>query len=180
MQESTQHAWRFIVLGTVALAALNTLGDWIWAVYIPRGQMIHGVVHGAVLWMALGIVLGQAAGTTRAVWRGVSGQLVIGLLVSASFYPLFRLIGWTAMVIDWMLLWILTGWLNRWLRESREPLSRSVIRGVMAAVFSGLAFYAVSDIWTTAHEGGYLWNFACWLFAFFPGLFAMLHPWPKR
>ena len=105
---------------------------------------------------------------------------VIGLLVSASFYPLYRLIGWTAMVIDWMLLWVLTGWLNRWLRDNHEPLSRAVIRGVAAAIFSGLAFYAVSDIWTTAHEGGFLWNFACWLLAFFPGLFAMLHPWPKR
>ncbi|MEO1370088.1 MAG: hypothetical protein AAFX50_23140, partial [Acidobacteriota bacterium] len=49
-----------------------------------------------------------------------------------------------------------------------------------AAVGSGLAFWAISDIWTKAQPGGpnYLWHFACWSFAFFPGFAALLLPLP--
>jgi len=41
---------------------------------------------------------------------------------------------------------------------------------------SGLAFWAVSGIWTRHDPGGpnYAYNFACWTLAFLPGFLALL------
>jgi hypothetical protein len=54
-------------------------------------------------------------------------------------------------------------------------LGRATIRGLGAAVLSGLAFYLISGIWTRHDPGGpnYAWNLVAWSFAFFPG-FAVL------
>ena len=49
-------------------------------------------------------------------------------------------------------------------------------RGVIAAVLSGLAFYAISGIWTgpSAHEApNVAVHFAAWTFAFLPGFLAL-------
>jgi hypothetical protein len=47
---------------------------------------------------------------------------------------------------------------------------------VLAAVGSGLAFWAISGIWTRHEAGGprYAYNFACWTLAFLPGFLALL------
>ncbi len=52
---------------------------------------------------------------------------------------------------------------------------RTLLRGVSAAIGSGLAFWAISGIWTDpAADPSYLWRFACWTFAFLPGFLALL------
>ena len=50
------------------------------------------------------------------------------------------------------------------------------MRGVLAALTSGLAFYAISGIWTNPAPGGpnYAYNFLCWTIAFLPGFAALL------
>lgn len=171
--------WRPALLGALFLAFLSTLGDWIWDRWIPAGQVIHGVVHGAVIFAALGLVLGLAArhrgGGARVVGRAVGGEVVLGILVSASFYPLYSGLGAAALFITWMGLWLGTAGIQRWVDPAPEGLPKTLLRGCAAAVVSGLAFWAVSGIWTAPPPGGpnLPWNFLCWTFAFAPGFLAL-------
>ncbi|MEM9595665.1 MAG: hypothetical protein AAGD06_15440 [Acidobacteriota bacterium] len=170
------------LVGALVLAALSTFGDWVWAEFIPQDKGIHGVVHGAVIFAAIGAVLGWAAGSTDALRRAVLGQIALGVVVSASFYPLYHLVGIASLFLTWMALWLGTAWLQRWVRDQDETARRALIRGLVAAVASGLAFYAISGIWTRPDPEGpnYVWHFLCWAFAFLPGFLALFLGSPRR
>lgn len=182
MPEQSFNGVRAALLGSLFLAILSTMGDWIWAQWIPAGKMIHGVVHGAVIFAALGLVLALAAGgrgaarTGGAVGRAVLAELVLGVAISASFYPLYRWVGLASLFITWMALWLGTAMVARWLDADRRSISQALARGSIAAVLSGLAFWAVSGIWTNpASDGPNLaWHLLCWFVAFLPGFAALL------
>ena len=73
-----------------------------------------------------------------------------------------------------MLLWLLFGALEAWLRHAPMASGPVLMRGLAAAVLSGGAFYLVSGMWTDHSAPNYLMNFASWTFAFFPGFAALL------
>jgi hypothetical protein len=51
----------------------------------------------------------------------------------------------------------------------------ALVRGALAAVGSGMAFWAVSGMWTDpAFAGGFVVRFVYWTFAFIPGFAALL------
>ncbi len=161
--------WSAVILG-----ALSTLGDLIWALYIPTHQMIYGLVHGAVLCMSLGFVLGLFV--AKKAFQGALGELVIGLVVSGGFYALYGLLGMAAMFVSWMALWLLTSFFLRWLHRSPESCGFTAVRGVLAAVLSGLTFYVISGIWLDPDPAGpnYAYHLVAWTFAFLPGFVALL------
>jgi hypothetical protein len=159
--------------GAIALAAVNTLGDYIWANYVPRHRMLFGLTHGTLLLLALGAYLGLVR---RRPALGALGGAVVGLSAAALFYALVKFIGWSAMFVAWVALWIGFAVLDIGLLQ-RQPFSREAwVRGAVAALGSGVAFYAVSGIWTQPHPDGpsYGYNFLCWTVAFLPGLTALL------
>jgi len=43
--------------GALAIAAVSTLGDFIWATWIPRHLPVYGLIHGAVLFLSIGLFL---------------------------------------------------------------------------------------------------------------------------
>jgi hypothetical protein len=162
--------------GAVLLGALSTAYDAIWAAWIPRHRMIYGLVHGMTLLSAAGGVLGWHAG--RIGW-GLAGGAAAGLLAAASFYlaAYFRFGYLGALIAAWIVLWQLFAVLNAQLAEGiHHDARRAGARGLTAAVFSGTAFWLISGIWTEHEPGGpdYLWNFACWTFAYLPGFAALL------
>jgi len=167
------------LLGALLLGLLSTLGDWIWALWIPAGKVIHGVVHGAVIFAAIGLVLSLEAqrrgGSPGSTLRAVGSQIVLGVLVSASFYPLYSILGAAALLITWMGLWLGTAGIRRWIDPYPEGLGKTALRGFAAAILSGLAFWAVSGIWTNPPPTGpnLPWNFLCWTFAFLPGFLSL-------
>jgi hypothetical protein len=77
------------------------------------------------------------------------------------------------MLPAWMLFWICFALLQHYL--SPETLPRALGRGVAAGVLSGLAFYAISGIWTRHSPGGpnYPLHFIYWSFAFLPGFLVL-------
>lgn len=160
------------LLSTVVLAAVATAGDWIWASFLARHVMVAGLVHGALLCLAMGAVLGWPAGRTGA---GAAAGLAVGLLSAGIFYALAPLLGYSAMFPAWLALWILLSAAQRLLRGGDLRWGRALARGLIAGVASGLAFYLVSGMWTNWNPQAinYAEHFARWAFAFAPGFIVL-------
>ena len=170
----TMNPYAHAILGALWAAALSTLGDWIWARFIPAHRPVYGLIHGAALCLGIGLALGVARG--RAL-RAAAAGAAIGLAAAGGYYVLARFVGYGAMFVLWMGLWVAFGLLvARGLGEPRQTSRSGWTRGALAALGSGLAFYAISGIWTRHRAGGpdYPYHFACWTIAFLPGFAALL------
>ena len=152
------------------LGAVMTAGDFIWAYFDVRHRVFNGIAHGALMCLCIGAILGARSG--RLVPGVIAGPL-IGVLAAASFYALAPTFRYGAMLPAWMLFWICFALLQRWFTGG--SLGAALGRGVVAAVLSGLAFYAISGIWTRPSPGGpnYLVHFVYWSFAFLPGFLSL-------
>jgi hypothetical protein len=160
------------LVGAIVLGILSTFYDFLWAHFEVRHKAINGLVHGMTLLSVAGLVL---AWPTRRLAAGLGGGAVAGLIAAASFYAFYPLLGYLwAIVAAWMLLWLLFGALEAWLRGAPILESPVLLRGVTAAVLSGAAFYLVSGMWTDHSAPNYLRHLASWTFAFFPGFAALL------
>lgn len=161
-------------VAALLIGALNTAGDFIWARFALPHRPTFGLVHGLVLCLGIGLCLGVPR--QRPARGGVGGAL-IGLGAAGGFYLLATFMGYAAMFVLWMALWIAFGMLDgRGLGEPRRSAADSLVRGVLAAIGSGAAFYAISGIWQRHPSGAadYAYRFGCWTFAFLPGFVALL------
>jgi hypothetical protein len=160
------------VVGAIVLGALSTLYDFIWAHFEVRHRVINGIVHGMTLLSVAGLILGWPV---RRFALGLLGGAAAGLLGALAFYGAYPLLGFlNALVAAWVVMWLAFATLETQLR--RAPVGRDTgVRGLAAALLSGIAFYLVSGIWTDhGSPPNYLRNFASWTFAFFPGFAALL------
>lgn len=166
-----------VVGASLFLGAVMTLGDFVWAYFNVRHTTTSGILHGVAMCLCLGAVVGARAGRLGA---GLLVGPLIGVLAAGAFYALAPTLRWGAMLPAWMLFWICFGVLQHALQ--RESLGRALGRGVAAAVLSGLAFYAISGIWTKPPRGGpnYAVLFLYWSFAFLPGFVALFAGAPRR
>ena len=95
----------------------------------------------------------------RAGSAGAIAGPVVGVLAALSFYALVSSMGYIAMLPAWMLFWILFALLQQ--RLSKDGTAQqTALRGVGAAVLSGLAFYLISGIWTKHGPPDYAVNLA--------------------
>jgi hypothetical protein len=159
--------------GALLIAALSTFGDFVWARFIPSHRAVFGLLHGMLLCLAIGLYLGARR---RQALRGAVAGALIGLGAAGGYYLLARLMGYAAMFVLWMALWAAFGLLNaRGFGEPRAGTGEALARGALAAVGSGLAFYAISGIWTRPSPvPNYPYHFLCWTVAFLPGFAALL------
>jgi hypothetical protein len=168
-----------ILVGIVLVALAATALDWIWYTLGVRHGVIAGVIHGAALLTVAGGVLGAATG--RAL-RGLPIGTLAGIGGALAYYAYAALIdersygpaigvAWTT---TWLVLALLEGRFVR--RASPRPWSEVALRGVAAAVLSGVAFYLVMDtLWGEPPPSGrsYAVQLVCWAFAWAPGLLAL-------
>ena len=161
----------YALVASLALAAVMTFGDWLWAALNIRHTVTAGMLHGAAMCLCLGAAIGLRA---RRVAPGIIAGPIIGVLAAGVFYLLAPSLRLMAMFPAWMFFWICFAVLQGWLQRDRGMVT-SLFIGIVAAVLSGLAFYAISGIWTRHDPGGpnYPWNFAAWTIAFFPGFAAL-------
>jgi hypothetical protein len=160
-------------VGALFIAAVSTLGDFIWAAMIPRHMPRYGLTHGALLFLCVGLYLGLLA---KRPTLGAIGGAVIGLLAAGSFYVLAPVAGYSIMFVSWFGIWIALAVFNGRGLGRTEPAGRMLIRGVVAAIASGIAFYAVSGIWFPFRPRGwdYAVHFGAWVVAYLPGFLALL------
>lgn len=162
------------VLLALWAAMAMTFGDWFWAAFSLRHLSIYGLIHGLLLCAWIGFLLGRLS------QRGVAGALfgaIVGLLAAASYYALVPLLGFSAMFVSWVGLWFGLACVRMYLTGAlrQATLANGLLRAVIAAVGSGLAFYALSDIWLRPPAvANYSRNFSTWFVAFLPGALALL------
>jgi hypothetical protein len=161
------------LIGSLAIAAVSTLGDFIWATWISTPGPIYGIGHGTILFLCIGLFLGTLAGRPR---NGASGGALIGGLAAASFYVLAPFVGGSIMFVMWTAVWMALGMLTGHLYRQRMTRGVVLARGAFAAIASGLAFYLISGIWFPFDPRGwdYLVHFGAWTLAYLPGFAALL------
>ena len=157
------------LIASLALGAIMTLGDLAWSALRIQHRVAYGIVHGAVMCLCLGLAVGIRA--RKPVVAAIAG-LVIGVIAAATFYALAPVLRMGAMFPAWMLLWILFAVLQYRL-QATETLGSALIRGTVAALCSGVAFYLISGIWTRGGEPDLARNLGSWSFAFLPGFVAL-------
>ena len=162
------------LVAALILAALSTLADFLWAHYAIKHRMFAGILHGALLCLCLGAVLGYGGKTAQTILLGALGGLAIGILSAGGYYLMRPFIRSDAVIVAWMELWILAALLHRLVGAISENLKLTLLRGILAAATSGLAFL-ILGIWTRHALGGphYPYKLLSWTIAFLPGFLAL-------
>ena len=167
-------------IGIAAVAAAATLGDFIWYTVGVRHTMTAGVIHGALLLSAVGVVLGLGAGRPL---KGLPIGTLAGIGGALTYYLLILILDGrtygTAIPASWVIMWLMLAALDgRWLRApNRRSWKEVAARGLTAAVVGGIAFALVMNVlWGRPPAGGrnYLLQWAAWAAAWSPGLLALM------
>ena len=161
-------ALREAVAAALLLAVVMTLGDYLWALLRLPHRIAYGVVHGAVMCLVFGMVIGWRAG--RVATGAIAGP-IIGVLAAGLFYALAGPLRFVALLPAWMSFWIMFAFLQEWLTRMESP-AVATVRGVAAALLSGIVFVAISGIWTRGSPGYHV-NLGAWFVAFLPGFVAL-------
>jgi hypothetical protein len=154
--------------GALAMAAVSTFGDFVWAMWIPRHRPVYGMTHGTLLFLAIGAYLGILA---RRPLQGAAAGAVLGFAAAGSFYLLAPLAGYVVMLVVWFATWVGLSLMHVRLQGMPHSVSAILMRGVIAALAFTGAFYAISGIWFPFDPAGwdYLWHFGGWTLAFAAG-----------
>jgi hypothetical protein len=164
---------KYAIVGALVTAAVSTLGDYLWANVLPHQVPIYGLAHGALLFLTVGLCLGNAAHKPSA---GAIGGAAIGLGATVGFYAVQPYIGYSALFVLFVGLWVALGVLNGRVLQRSDRMKTVLVRSLLAAAGSGLGFYAISGIWFPfdPHGWDYARHFAYWTIAYLPGFAALL------
>jgi len=111
------------------------------------------------------------------------GGAVVGLSSAALFYLIQPIVGYApAMFILFFGLWIELGLLTGRVLQQRDSMRAVLVRSALAAIGSGLGFYAISGIWFpfNPHGWDYAIHFVYWTLGYLPGFIALLLPYTKQ
>lgn len=161
------------VVGSLLLAVLSTVADYVWFLNIPQHQVASGAIHGSTLFAALGLYLGWRKGKAGI---GALGGLLSGLVAALSFYALAPLGGYSMMLVSWLILWIMLAALQTYL-DGRLDLAKALGRGIITSIVAGLGFAVVLF---QLYRGwppdtfSFFKHFVAWSMAYLPGLYVLL------
>ena len=164
---------RTAIIGALLIAAVSTLGDFVWAGLHLRHRVEYGLAHGAILFLCIGAYLGALDNRTL---TGAIYGAIIGLLAAGSFYVLAPVVGYAVMVLVWAFVWLGVAVLSGRLLRTRAPWRTTLRRGVLAMIGSGIAFYLISGIWRPFDPQGwdYVVHFLSWTLAYLPAFVALI------
>jgi hypothetical protein len=161
------------LVGSLLLATLSTIADYVWYLDIPRHQVMSGSIHGASLFTALGLYLGWRKGKAAV---GALGGLLSGLVAALSFYALAPLGGYNMMLVSWLILWIMLAGLQTYL-DGRLNIAKAIGRGIITAIVAGIGFaivlFELYRSWPP-QDFSVFKHFVAWSIAYLPGLHVLL------
>jgi hypothetical protein len=161
------------VVGSVLLAILSTIADYVWFANIPQHQVSSGAIHGATLFAALGLYLGWRKGKAGA---GAVGGLLSGTIAALSFYALAPIGGYSMMLVSWLLLWIMLAALQTYLDGQlnlAKAIGRGIVTSIVAAVGFGVVLFQLYQGWPPETFPIFK-HFIAWSMAYLPGLYVLL------
>jgi hypothetical protein len=161
------------LIGSLLLATLSTIADYIWFLDIPRHQVLSGSIHGASLFAALGAYLGWRKGKAAV---GLLGGLLSGVAAALSFYALAPIGGYNMMLVSWLLLWIMLAALQTHLDgrlDVAKAIGRGLITAIVAAVGFGVVLFQLYRSWPP-DTFSVVRHFVAWSLAYLPGLYVLL------
>ena len=91
------------LIGALVIAAVSTLGDFVWAGLHLRHRMVYGLAHGCLLFLCIGAYFGSLE---RQTLKGALYGAAIGLAAAGSFYLLAPMAGYSVMFFVWAFVWI--------------------------------------------------------------------------
>lgn len=161
------------VVGSLLLATLSTIADYVWFLDLPQHQIPSGMIHGASLFAALGAYLGWRKGQ---LGIGAVGGLLSGMIAALSFYALARIGGYSMMLVSWLLLWVMLAALQTYL-DGRLNFAKAIGRGIIIAIAAGIGFsvvlFQLYRGWPPASFPVFT-HFMAWAIAYLPGLYVLL------
>ena len=161
------------LIGSMLLAVLSTVADYVWFLNIPQHQVSSGMIHGSVLFAALGGYLGWRKGKAVA---GAIGGFMSGMLAALSFYALAPVGGYSMMIVSWVLLWIMLAALQTHL-NGRLDMPKAIGRGLVTSIAAGLGFavvlFQLYRGWPPAEFPAFR-HLVAWSMAYLPGLYVLL------
>lgn len=152
------------VVAALVLAVISTAGDFVWANFRVRHLMAYGIAHGVLMFLVAGVLV---VPDPKQRLFGALGGIAAGGGGALAFYALRPLLGYGGMFASWILVWVILGYVAR----------AGLARGVLAALLSGAAFYAVSGMWMPFNPAtplDYAEHFVRWTVAFSPGFAALM------
>jgi len=154
---------RDAIAGALLIAAVSTLGDFVWAGLHLRHRVAYGLAHGAILFLCIGAYFGSLEKQTL---KGAIYGAAIGLAAAGSLYVLAPVAGYSVMFFVWAFVWIALAVL----------VGQPMTRGLLAMIGSGIGFFLISGIWRPFNPRGwdYAVHFLAWTVAFLPGFLALL------
>ena len=161
------------MVGSLLLAVLSTVADYVWFLDIPQHQVTSGAIHGAVLFAALGFYLGWRKGKALV---GLAGGLISGLVAALSFYALAPIGGYSMMLVSWLILWILLAALQTHLDgrlDMAKAIGRGIIVAIVAAIGFGVVLFELYRGWPP-QSFSFFKHFVAWAMAYLPGLYVLL------
>ncbi len=161
------------MVGSILLATLSTIADYIWFLNIPPHTAASGAVHGAVLFAALGWYLGWRKGNAMI---GAAAGPISGLVAALSFYALVPFGGYNVMLVSWLLLWIMLAALQTHL-DGRLDLLKAIGRGILTALVAAVGFAAILfQLYRHWPPPAFpaATHFVAWTAAYIPGLYILL------
>jgi len=165
---------RNAIVGSILIASVSTLGDFVWAELHLRHRVVYGLAHGVILFLCIGAYFGWLAKQPLA---GAAYGAALGLAAAVMFYLLAPVAGYSVMFLVWAFIWIgLAAGTGRVLPSNPAPWPPTIKRGVFAMVGSGIGFYLISGIWRPFNPHG--WDYAVhvlsWTLAYLPAFIALL------
>ena len=160
-------------VGSILLATLSTIADYVWFLDIPGHQVLSGSIHGATLFAALGLYLGWRKGKAGA---GAIGGLLSGTVAALSFYALAPIGGYSMMLVSWLLLWIMLAALQTFLDghlEIAKAIGRGLLTSIVAALGFGVILFQLYRDWPPESFPVFK-HFVAWSMAYLPGLYVLL------
>ena len=180
-QKRQARALSAALFSSATLGGASSFGDWLWAKFLTDGAILPALIHGLAIFALLALVLALSLRSGAVARRLLPTLPLLGVGLAGVFYPIASIVGYLpALLVTWVGMWIGTALLLRWACDvrTRESVARALLRGSLAAIGSGLAFWAISGIWTGGSSApvNYLVRGLKWAFAFAPGLVALLVP----
>ncbi len=160
------------LFGSLLIAAVSTLGDFVWAGLHLRHRVEYGLAHGTILFLCIGAFLGSIGNKT--LIGAIYGAL-IGLVAAGSFYVLAPVTGYWVMAVIWAFVWLAVAVLAGRILSFHATWGDTLKRGALAMVGSGVAFYLISGIWRPFDPQGWDYgvHFFSWTLAYLPAFFAL-------